>query len=62
MQLILDINRRKRIEYYENKFTALIQIKLLGLIVHGLCFLGVNVFAIKCIYSYNNYVHVYVLV
>ena len=49
MQLILVINRRTRIEYYANKFSTLISIKPLGLIVHGLCFLGVNVFAIECI-------------
>ena len=45
MQLILVINCRTRIEYYANKFSTLI----LGLIVRGLCFLGVNVFAIECI-------------
>ena len=49
MQLILVISRRTRIEYYANKFSTLIPIKPLGLIVHGLCFLGVNVFAIECI-------------
>ena len=49
VQLIVVINRRTRIEYYANKFSTLIPIKPLGLIVHGLCFLGVNVFAIECI-------------
>ena len=49
VQLILVINRRTRIEYYANKFSTLIPIKPLGLIVHGLCFLGVNIFAIECI-------------
>ena len=49
VQLILVTNRRTRIEYYANKFSTLIPIKPLGLIVHGLCFLGVNVFAIECI-------------
>ena len=49
MQLILVINRRTRIEYYANKFSTLTPIKPLGLIVHGLCFFGVNVFAIECI-------------
>ena len=29
------------------------QIKPLGLIVHGLCFLGVNVFAIECILKHG---------
>ena len=47
MQLILVINRRTRIEYYANKFSTLIPIKPLGFTVHGLCFLGVNVFAIE---------------
>ena len=51
MQLILVINRRTRIEYYANTFSTLIPIKPLGLIVHGLCFLGVNVFAIECIHN-----------
>ena len=32
-----------------NLVFTLIPIKPLGLIVHGLCFLGVNVFAIECI-------------
>ena len=41
MQLILVINRRTRIEYYANKFSTLIPIKPLGLIVHSLCFFGV---------------------
>ena len=49
VQLILIINRRTRIEYYANKFSTLIPIKPLSLIVHGLCFLGVNVFAVECI-------------
>ena len=49
MQLILVINRRTRIEYYANKFSTLIFIKPLSLILHGLCFLGVKVFAIECI-------------
>ena len=49
MQLILVINCRTRIEHYANKFSTLIPIKPLGLIVHGLCLLGVNVFAIECI-------------
>ena len=49
VQLILVINRRTRIEYYANKFSTLIPIKPLGFIVHRLCFLGVNVFAIECI-------------
>ena len=53
MQLILVINRRTRIEYYANKFSTLIPIKLLGLIVQGLCFLGVNVFAIECIQVFD---------
>ena len=47
------VNRFTRIEYYANKFGTLIPIKPLGLIVHGLCFLGVNVFAIECIYIPN---------
>ena len=47
MQLILVINCRTRIEYYANKFSTLIPIKPLGLIVHGLCFLGIKLFAIK---------------
>ena len=38
VQLILVITRRTRIEYFENKFSTLIPIKPLGLIVHGLCF------------------------
>ena len=49
VQLILVINRGTRIEYYANKFSTLIPIKPLGLIVHSLCFQGVNVFAIECI-------------
>ena len=49
MQLILVINRRTRVGYYANKFSTLIPINPLGLIVHGLCFLGVNVLAIECI-------------
>ena len=49
MQLILVINCRTRIEYYANRFSTLIPIKPLGLIVHGLCFLGVDVFAIEFI-------------
>ena len=51
MQLILVINRRTRIENYANKFSTLIPIKPLRLIVHGLCFLGVNVIAIECIHT-----------
>ena len=47
----LVINRRTGIEYYANKFSTLIPIKPLGLIGHGLCFLGVNVFSIECITS-----------
>ena len=43
------VNRRTKIEYYADKFSTLIPKKPLGLIVHGLCFLGVNVFAIECI-------------
>ena len=54
MQLILVINRRTIIEYYANKFSTLIPIKPLGLIVHGLCFLGVNVYAIKRIFKKNK--------
>ena len=50
MQLILVINRGTRIEYYANKFSTLIPIKPLGLIVHSLCSQGVNVFAIECIF------------
>ena len=50
VQLILVISRRTRTEYYANKFSTLIPIRPLGLIVHGLCFLVVNVFAIECIY------------
>ena len=46
VQLILVINRRTRIEYYATNFSTLIPIKRLGLNVHGLCFSGVNVFAI----------------
>ena len=53
VQLVLVINRRTRIEYYANKFSTLIAIKPLGLIVHVLCFLGVNVFAIECILSFK---------
>ena len=49
VQLILVINCRTRIEYYANKFDTLIPIKPLGLIIRGLCFLDVNVFAIECI-------------
>ena len=56
MQLILVINRRTRIEYYVNKFSTLIPIKLLGLIVHGLSLLGVNVFAIECIYLESDWI------
>ena len=52
MQLILVINRRTRIEYYANKLITLISIKPFGLIVHGLCFLDVNLFAIECVYIY----------
>ena len=48
VQLILVIIRRKKIEYYANKFSTLIPIKPLGLIFYGLCFLGVNGFAIEC--------------
>ena len=50
MQLILVINCRTRIKYFANRFSALIPIKPSGLIIHGLCFLGVNVFVIKCIW------------
>ena len=50
VQLILVINCRTRVEYHANKFSVLIPIKPLGLIVHSLCFLGVNVFAIECMY------------
>ena len=38
--------------YYANKFSTLTPIKSLGLIVHGLCFLGVNVFLIEYTYTY----------
>ena len=54
VQLILVINRGTRIEYYANKFSTLIPIKPLGLIVHSLCFQGVNIFAIECIHKYNE--------
>ena len=50
MQLILVLNCHTRIKYFANRFSALIPIKSLGLIIHGLCFLGVNVFAIECIW------------
>ena len=36
---------------------ALIPIKPLGLIVHGLCFLGVNIFAIECISNKSCEMH-----
>ena len=49
MQLTLVINRHTTKDYYANKSSTLIPIKPPGLIVHGLCFLGVNVFAIECI-------------
>ena len=59
MQLILVINRRTRIECYANKFSTLIPIKPLGLIAHGFCFLGVNVFAIE-IFNLSSAVHIHV--
>ena len=61
VQLILVINRRTRIEYYVNKFSTFIPIKPLGLIVHGLCFLGVNVFVIECMRNMSRLLYIMLL-
>ena len=48
VQLILVIIRRKRTKFMQMRFSILIPIKPLSLIVYGSCFLGDKVFAIEC--------------